>query len=450
VVIFTETFSAKGRGRLIPSGERLTLEVVLDEPTKLPEVTGTQERLQFWKVGGIVEGQLPVWTLTQPHAQNEDIGRFLVKGASFSLDRIHHITEDFPLDELGAAVLKAAIAKEFESHDGDEVTAILTNFEMEFHEEFTKTTWENPFLGQSSKTKRDTLIGSFGDFEYALFQRDKNCEIRVRKKDVDVPSSVQITRIAKTLLKAIAFVHGQHTWPQFFRVRKGLDSLEEWTRAANKLPRSTYIPIPATACANGAKLQDAFRCLLETFLVNDKFADKFSHSLFLSREAGGDTTPRNVGSLGLCAVFEGMVELLHAKFIMTEQTPEEIAFEEEKARLAAGVAERLKGCPDGPMKGALERFSGIISSSKSYRPADKFQMLVKHLNLDWSKLEPAMVAWKRQRNTLAHGKSTEFRMKDLLDTSKIAGAINILALAAIGYHGLASASVLEDDYIRIP
>lgn len=77
-------------------------------------------------------------------------------------------------------------------------------------------------------------------------------------------------------------------------------------------------------------------------------------------------------------------------------------------------------------------------------------MLVIHFNLNWKQLEPALDAWKRQRNTLAHGKGAEFGIKDLLETSRIAGAINILALAAIGYHGLASASVLEDAYIRIP
>lgn len=178
--------------------------------------------------------------------------------------------------------------------------------------------------------------------ERKIVRRGCSTGLRVRTKEGVRPPSGELKRVAAALLKAVAFVHGQHTWPQFYRARKGFNALEEWTRAADNLPRSTYIPVPETACANGASLQDVFERLMSVLLANDKFADKFAHNLFLSREAGGDATPRSVSSLELCAVFEGMMDLLHAKFVVSHQTAEQNAFEEKKAQLAAFVAEQLK------------------------------------------------------------------------------------------------------------
>lgn len=91
---------------------------------------------------------------------------------------------------------------------------------------------------------------------------------------------------------------------------------------------------------------------------------------------------------------------------------------------------------------ALQRFQGMLSGREYYRPRDKFDVLVEKLNLSWN-------AWNSQRHTRAHGSSDEFSTKDLIASSRIAGAINILALAALGYTGQCCISALEDDYIHL-
>lgn len=449
VSIYTGSEEFRGRGQLRVKDGLLSMNVALDGNKPLPQISGSQTREQFWKIGGIIEEQVPFWTLALPHSWQTSGIRFQVQGATFTIDRVHHLLGNFPQGSLENAILEAAKAEELDGGEGDDATAMLTDYEMVFHEEFTKVTEENPFLGEGSSSRSDTLRGHFGEFEYALIQRGKNCEVRMRSKKNTRPRKGELNRIFRALLVSIAFAHGQHAWPQFYRIRKGWKVLDEWARVERDLPRSRYQPVPETACANGARVQNVFEHLMACILTEDQFSKDLTHNLLLAREAGGSSTPHSVGTLGLCAVLEGLVALLHQRFVKVEITKASGAFEAKKNKLAKILQKQLTSSKLAEDETALKRLAGLVGSAQCYRPADKFEQLSKHFNLPWGKMEPVWKAWARQRNPRAHGKTANnYDLKDLIDGSRIAGGINILVLAAIGYSGLASLSKLEDEYLR--
>jgi len=91
----------------------------------------------------------------------------------------------------------------------------------------------NPFLGEeSSNWVRDTLIGELDLYRFALIQRDKYCEIHLRPKKGQVPLQGELKIRMDTLLLAIAFSHGQHAWPESYRLMFGSRTLVEMDTSA--------------------------------------------------------------------------------------------------------------------------------------------------------------------------------------------------------------------------
>ena len=190
----------------------------------------------------------------------------------------------------------------------------------------------------------------------------------------------------------------------------------------------------------------------ECFLRNDEFSESLNSYLFLAREAAAAETPDQVGALGLCAVFEGLVGFLHSHFCAPEQSSEDASFDAVRSELARYANERAASAGGGSGAAASwKRFVGRIQSATALRPADKYRMLVEHFRLPWEKMSPALDAWKKYRNPLSHGKAPSGEVaEDMIVPSRIAGAINVLAAAAIGYSGLAVLSRIEDQFVRLP
>jgi hypothetical protein len=100
---------------------------------------------------------------------------------------------------------------------------------------------------------------------------------------------------------------------------------------------------------------------------------------------------------------------------------------------------------------AWEGLEAIVSSANPLGTADRYRELVKHFQLPWeAKMSMALVSWNSQRSRLAHGASrAEGKLEDLFHTSRIAGAINVVIGASLGYSGFAALSQIEDQYIML-
>jgi hypothetical protein len=161
--------------------EKLELAVILDGERELPRIRGNTTRDQFWKIGCIIEEQVPVWTVGMPDQWNTYEALLSARGACFDVGMVHHLT--VPLGEYGReAVMTAAsdLDPGENPHERAYASARLVNYELMWCDLYSQTVQENDFLGKSSSTQRDTLRGAFDEFEYALIKRGEDCEVHLR------------------------------------------------------------------------------------------------------------------------------------------------------------------------------------------------------------------------------------------------------------------------------
>lgn len=331
------------------------------------------------------------------------------------------------------------------------VDAHLTNYNVVWREEMTVTVEQNPFLGDSSHTERNILRGQVGEYEYGLVQRDADCHIHLRlKKAVTAPVG-EIIHLSQAFYRALAFVHGRHTWPQWERIDGATGRVSEYATAPRDFSDNIHTPLTATTCANGSNPTLLIGKAVECFLREDAFSEAFDNYLFLTREAAAKDTPDHVGTLGLCAVFEGFVGFLHQHFCGGDGTSAGATFGEAKETLIEFAKERGGNTELRPEEAIVwKRLIGLLQSARALRPADKFQQLAAHFRLPAEKIMPALDAWKAHRHPLAHGAPRDDLIEQMLATSRMAGIINVLAAAALGYSGLMVLSRIEDQYIRLP
>lgn len=445
LVIISDQGDFDGFGKLRRDGDGIVLEVTLEGNKELPAVGGIITREKFWKIGGIIENQVPFWGTSVPQQHTTQQIPFLVYGAQFSFDRIHHLKAEGSIRE---AVMLAASAQPPESpmHGRGRADAYFTNYKMVWREEMTITVEQNPFLGESSHTERNTLCGEVGDYEYGLVQRGPDCGLHLRLKKDAMATAAEITQMAQAFYRALAFVHGRHTWPQWERIDGPEGRFSEYATGPRAFSDNIHIPISERTCQHGSDAKAFISKAVECFLRQDAFSKAFDDYLFLTREAAARDTPKHVGTLGICAVFEGFVGFLHKEFCGENEALKDVEFEEAKAVLIEFAKQRVGG-PDAT---AWMRFVGLLHSARALRPADKFEQLVAHFRLPAEKMKPALDAWKAHRHPLAHGASADDPMDQMLATSQIAGAINVLAAAALGYTGVMILSRIDDKFIDLP
>lgn len=149
-----------------------------------------------------------------------------------------------------------------------------------------------------------------------------------------------------------------------------------------------------------------------------------------------------------------MVRLLHSRFISESTSAESTAFSAAKDNMLATIAGEISEAAaslETLKEHALKRMRGIFTGASFLRPGDMFRLLTDNFSLQWnSEMFNAFESWNTQRHPLAHGSSTErLSVDDLIDFSRVAGAVNVLAACAIGYKGTVTASVIEDRRITI-
>ncbi len=450
VFVFADKDDYVGSADISSLGHNLLMKVQLDRGP-IPMMGGGFSRKEFWKIGGLINGGPAFWSAGLPSSSSlqSGVGKVPTHTASFKLSRI------FLLAEYRLAMsLKEQVFKAFADHEArsaiaaDEASALLVDFEIAECDNFTETITENAFLGKACRSERDTLVGTYQGFEYALIQRGRNCEVHLRAKDDNNPSIGCAQGIFSTLLRVLGFAHGQHAWPQWQRLRQDGCAVHEFVTARRARSLSRFPVITEMLAVNGSSLKTFIDGALPIFLSESKFAQELQGHIFRAREAGFHETPFRLGLLGLCTAFEGLVGCLHEQIqIDSSECEREFAF--VRKELSAEIERRIVQNPK--REDILRRFAGMIASAEFHRVIDQFEALAKHFDLTWKgKMQLAAEAWKRQRNRLAHGShGSDLNLEDLFDRSRIAGAINVLSACAIGYEGLIALSEVEDSFVNV-
>jgi hypothetical protein len=152
IIIITKEGDFFGRGRFSAVDGKLELEVILDRERELPRREGTTSRDQFWKIGCVIEEQVPVWTVGMPHQWNTQLALFSTHGARFDLDVVHSLTVPLGEYSLKKAVMIAANERNLGEDPQEHMYASgrLVNYDLIWCNLDSQTVQENDFLGKSS------------------------------------------------------------------------------------------------------------------------------------------------------------------------------------------------------------------------------------------------------------------------------------------------------------
>jgi hypothetical protein len=372
----------------------LELEVIFDGERELPRREGTTGRDQFWKIGCIIEEQVPIWTVGMPHQWNTQLALFSTHGARFDPDVVHSLT----VPRLKEAVMIATNERNLGENPQEHMyaSARLVNYDLIWCNLDSQTVQENDFLGKSSMISRDTLRGSFDQFEYGLFKRGKDCEVHLRLRKGAAISPRVFRDTFSALLRSIAFLHGQHAWPQWKRIELSTRVLDEFATAPRIVPKTIFTVLTPTACANHADPTSVIEKAVDTFLRADEFSRSLEDYIFVAREAGANETPLQVGTLSLCATFEGLIGLLHKQVCEGESSAQTLEFLRARGILISYIEKQRRhdASEERPVI-AWNRFAGIVSSATPVGTADRYRELVNHFQLPWEdKTEKELDSWK--------------------------------------------------------
>ncbi len=288
--------------------------------------------------------------------------------------------------------------------------------------------------------------GELDDFEFAMICSGPDCEACLRVKKDRTVTEAQFLATFAAFRSAVAFVHGQETWPQRFTISQGIHTLHDDIYPRRDLPSTPFRLLGEAACANGADLRLALVKSTHFFLRNDAECSLVQRTLYLCRQSSLRMTPVDVGTLSICAVFEGLVIGLHSCLASSDSSDETAAFNAAKAQLTAFARnQESKGVP------GFSRLTGLLSSAKPYRLKDALAWLASHLRLRWEpEMKEVFEAWSSERKFLAHGSKPNLDSFERMNNqSRIAGAINLIVARLAGYTGLAIYSALEDRYVQL-
>ena len=448
ISISTPEGEFNGSGTLRTENERFVLRVTLNNNSaRLPEVRGTYTREQFWKINGRIEDKLPFSAEDISGHRSSYRGHYVVEQVTFKLDHLSLVTERTREADQAKATAILGMQSGEETH-----SPLLGGYAyLEGHKPIwtnadTRTKVTNDFLGERGETARDTFMGDFDHFEFALIRTGDDCEAYLRTREGSPITAEQFCDTFAAFRTAIAFIHGREAWPQHLRISHGLFTIEQAVYPRRELASTPCRLLNDTACANGADFALALTSATKFFLRKDAISDLVQRTLYLCRQSSLRVTPLDVGTLSMCAVFEGLVSGMHRHLASPDDTDEAQAFNAAKAELLTLARKReAEGEP------GFSRLVGLLGGAKPYRTKDAFQWLTSHFGLPWDpQMREAFAAWNSERHSLAHGSEPDESSCDRMTCqSRIAGSINLIVARLMGYTGLALFSALEDRFVRL-
>ncbi len=327
--------------------------------------------------------------------------------------------------------------------------AILPDFQLLGANCSTHVTKLNDFLGESRSHRTDTLKGDAGAWEFGLIPCERDLAVHLRYKK-GFPANEQTARRAFWgLLSAISFTHGVQVWPQHFQLWHGNRKLEEIVTPARKFLKTNHPFLFQRHCVVATDLVCALTKVALFLSQDNAFTKEIERLMFLARLSGTEDTPIDVGTLSLCAVFEGLVDQTFDFFqlgnALLDKDKELKEFAQAKTKLVEYTS-KLEGFSPA----TIERLQGGLAWMNPIRLKDKFRAVVDQFGLPWDGVMGiALKVWDEERGRLAHGARVRSECDEDLraswrNQSRLGCAINILFAKLCGYGGVAMYSTVEE------
>jgi len=480
ISIDTGSGKVSGKGTLRISKGRFSLDVPLDDLSKVPETpTGIIDRSRFWKVRGLIEDEIEFGFEGMPSGRRENYGHHPWKVLPLSScfidvvptgwDTLTNAERKTWQEEAIKARLPAGAdnAPSSASQDSPPPTkddhasvdvrfdATLREFQLIAFNGGTTLTSKNDFLGESpAGSKLDTFHGEFQGWRFALIQNEKDLDVYFwAQPEYKSASEEDDRRLFRAFLDAVAFTHGQHAWPFSTEHRHDGKLVLDRVHLTSGVARTPHAPFTERLDGNGrtGRLKWGFSEPLEKafrfFGSNSAVSSEVTHLLYLFREASASGVPKRITLLSLCCLLESLVRLIYEEEIAPQRTMEVAEFQKVKKEICDELTKKSQP--------AYQRLAAVVTNVDPVNIRIQFGAVVEHLGLEpparWDELYRL---WSKFRNPISHRMSkadeADGALKDdLLAESRIAGAINCMILKLMSYSGYIRLSAYEDEYGQI-
>ena len=470
VRITTNEGELTGEGRFHCKGDSFRFRVTLDPGQKVPVLPpGIYGRDDFWPLSGTVEDHLPFKAVMAP-LPGKTIRNQTIQ-LRFGCDHIDLEAtgwDGLTSREIGRLINRLEDPEEeaiSTSPPGDSVKCdchfkgFLNGFELIDCDVDGVHPVEDKFLLRLIKPNKTVLSGSLGDqFEYLLLKKKGGLEFHLQSKAGYLSSGeADDLKHLNAFLTALGFVFGRHPWHFLLEFRRDgklvLDRVRPDTLPASI--RFTAFNDTQFYASRVHKQEWSTRQPISLayayFLPHSIESREMSNFLYHYREGAKEGVHTRIAATVLCPFLENLVRSLASKYDL--RAVKDANFEKVRGQTVEALKTAQSQCTDGALKPIFDRFIGRCEHMDEWDTSQLFRVVTAHFGLAWEpRWEQIFSLWKKHRNLVLHrGKrdpDDDYR-DDLIVSSRIAGAINVLVLKTFGFSGQVRWSAFNDDYGKI-
>lgn len=491
ILIDTGKDKLRGNGVIRVSNGRFLIEVTLEDTVKAPGLpNGIHGRSDFWAISGIIEDEIRFLARGLPHGLSGRLGgetRVTLKFSTNQMQLVPAGTDCMTHREISEMLSGLNAQAQSPSTNAPDVEsasqsrtdatsvqpsvhpeagvvrvsfdAILPDFKLITQNSGTHIVETNSFLGERSRSTRDTFQGEVQEWYFGLIQKDRDLHVHLRSKpDYRSEGEAQDQRLFQAFLDALAFTHGQHAWPFHVEHRRDGKLVHDLVQLHKTVARTAHAPFSERLAFNATvgQLSWDYQGVLQTvyafFRAESKLSRETAQLLYLCREAGSANVPYPITLLSLCNLLESLVQAIYAERVKPQKLSETAAFEAAKRQVCDELKLKVSQQTDPT---GFERILRILTNAEATDARMKFESVIGYLGLkpedEWKQL---FKLWTGCRNPLTHrmaenDDSEQSVKNDMAAESNIAGAINCMVLKLMGYAGHVQRSTFEDKYVVI-
>jgi hypothetical protein len=470
VRITTNKGELTGKGRVHCKGGSFRFMVTLDPGQVVPELPpGIYGRKDFWPLSGTIEDHLPFKAIMGPLPnrtfQNQTIQ---LRFGCDHLDLEATGWDGLTSREIGRLVNRLEDLEEETIEpppQGEPVACdchfkgFLNGFQLIDCDVDGVHLVEDKFLLRMIKPSKTVLSGSLGDsFEYLLLKEKKGLEFHLQSKaGYQSLGEAEDLKHLNAFLNALGFVFGRHPWHFLLEFRRDGKLVLDRVRP-DTVPASIRFTAFSDRQFYSARVQKhdwstrkPISLGYAYFFPHSVRSREMSNFLYHFREGAKEKVHRRISATVLCPFLENLVRGLASEFKL--RGTRDVNFESVRDLAVAVLKNAQTQCADEVLKPIFDRFIGRCEKMDEWDTSEYFRAVTAHFGLAWEpRWDQIFTLWKTHRNLVLHrGKSDpdDDYSDDLIVSSRIAGAINVLVLKRFGFSGQVRWSAYNDDYGEI-
>jgi len=395
-----------------PDGFMFTLHFQESQPDLHLQVGRVFTEEDQITVRGQIAGELAFQCRVFPPVEGKKFGS---GGSTVILEASRMELPPESFDRFTSSDLAAIFGKPVEAVDGRPRSFYAHIFHgpaLKMHDAGTKTVTTNDFLGEATRSSKDTHMFTCEDYEGALIEEAEELHLHIRSKK-NQPSKVKDpVKLVDLVTKTTAFIGGFHPWPTYREVRVDRRVVERWICPKLNLKQTYLAPVSTRLWLREST--ELLGVIIPTVAaglgsLSDGQQDHLDFLIWHLRSSELSDLPNSTKLLVLCAGLDGLMKLI-AGYQMTPSS-------KKKA------------------KQIWKEANDILQLSWEHWTAEIFDL------------------WSKYRNSLAHGwlwiPEADDVAANFTDYPRLSCAFSIIVAAWCGYEGPIVANPMEEQFTEI-